>query len=195
MDSPCLQCEDKPLQGEAMDAEVRKLVSDGWYNGFSLQVRLAVGRMQNAAFRSGQLRHIRKCCACGLDEGVTLAHLEDYDDWKRYFPMCFACHSTLHGRYKRPQVFHRYLQWLEEGNKPIPFKTHFWKPYQDAYCRNAVWPTSGRGGPPNLTLMRKLRMEFTTSVPSELQTSQGAPLLVGQHDGSVGTTMAQRSLF
>lgn len=167
-----------------MDEATYRLVSDGWYNGFNLQVRLAVGKRQNAAFKSGSLKRPSACMVCGLGDGIVMAHLEDYADWRRYFPMCFVCHSTLHGRYKRPTVFTRYMSWLQEGNRPIPYRVHDWRAYQAAYCwEGATWPSSGKCVGPNLSLLSVLPMEYTHHVPEHLKCSSGTPLLEGQHDG------------
>lgn len=76
--------------------------------------------VQNALFRSGQLRRPTVCSICGFSDparlrtsGYIFAHLERYDRPAELFPACKRCHSDLHARFRDPQRWLWRLQSVE----------------------------------------------------------------------------------
>lgn len=147
-----------------MDEQATEKVNASWYNGFDVKTRMSVSAKQNRAYKNGTLPRPSKCLVCGNTEGIIMAHLEDYNKWQNYYPICFVCHCTLHGRYKRPGVFKDYLAWIVAGNKPVPFYKYDWRGYHIKYCSGS-FALGKVGDPGSVELLSSLPMEYTDYVP------------------------------
>jgi hypothetical protein len=98
------------------------------YNGFSGPERDRLGRWQYAQFKSGRLKRPGRCTACGQDEGIIDAHVEDYSEPYELpksvyeYALCYRCHMMVHCRFNNRRAWERYKALVNEGTVFVPFK-------------------------------------------------------------------------
>lgn len=116
---------------------------------------------------------------CRQSEGDLVPHLEDYDRPFDYLPLCYPCHTTLHGRYKRPWHFDTWIERLREGFQPIPFSSWDWHEFRRTYLQVEpwAWPSDTfQPGGADLTLYELLPREYTDFVPEPFRLDTADPL-------------------
>jgi hypothetical protein len=89
------------------------------YNGFGPKIRAESFAWMKARIASGAVPPPRECQACGETRGHIDYHTEDYS--KPFGPhihayeLCFRCHMICHLRFRKPDVWLRYIEQLERG--------------------------------------------------------------------------------
>lgn len=78
----------------------------GFYNGWSPDERRATLPLQYAALREGRMAKPTTCSICTSTSSVWL-HDEDYGQPLAAYPVCRACHRSLHDRFDDP------ASWLD----------------------------------------------------------------------------------
>ena len=106
------------------------------YNGFSPKERNCE-KIQEKAIAEGILKPLEetRCVLCGQDKGIRVYHVENYFPEKvvgNSFPMCFKCHSRIHGvKITNPKKFREYLEEVREIPLPPTYNKTYWTPDRD----------------------------------------------------------------
>ena len=91
------------------------------YNGFRGERRLRVWQLHRFAFDAGTLARPEICAVCDSLAHVGF-HSENYADPWTPIPLCHACHTTVHGRFRFPDAWPRFqarhhrpgvVQWFD----------------------------------------------------------------------------------
>ena len=159
-----------------------------FYNGFSPEARASLGRYASRAMKAGKLERPTSCHACGRQDGVMLAHLEDYQAWGDHFGMCVACHKALHERFRNPALFRAWIAMLEAGERAVVWHDYNWSRWDRLYRFTPVeqWRTEPADRAADLTLFNAVSTVYLDRVPAHLHRMGGAPLLSCQHHGRIG---------
>lgn len=95
------------------------------YNGFTPQQREASIPILKKAIAEGRIKDPMhdKCCICGQDKGIRHLHNEDYSPDKVVEDahcVCWRCHMMIHGRFRHPNSFAKYMIDVTIYKKQFP---------------------------------------------------------------------------
>ena len=86
------------------------------YNGFSGKLRNISWQIQKQLKQHGELDWTNSpCCICQCVDGLIMPHLENYFDYKNYYPLCVVCHMRCHARFKAWNSWIAYLIEIRSG--------------------------------------------------------------------------------
>ena len=89
------------------------------YNGFGSQIRNKSFAWLKAEIAAGRVAPPSRCQACGETRGHLDYHSESYarpfGPHIYAYQLCFRCHMALHGRFRFPARWLRYIEQLEAG--------------------------------------------------------------------------------
>lgn len=111
----------------------------GTYNCFSPAEREASIRWERELLRNGWKRPTQ-CIACGQNQGIVDAHLEDYSqpfEQSRQIPLCYRCHIFVcHLRHRYPRQTADYRSRVRAGYRaPALFTRSFGRLISDHVTR------------------------------------------------------------
>jgi hypothetical protein len=87
----------------------------GSYNGFTGLERARGARVIWWAVAVRLIAPPAFCSICGVSEPPLQYHSENYYDPLHPYPICRACHSRLHGRFRATSAW---IQWIEKHAQP-----------------------------------------------------------------------------
>ncbi|MGV9668659.1 hypothetical protein [Nocardia niigatensis] len=90
------------------------------YNGFDGAYREKVQAELERMWTSGLWQRPSECAVCGQTRGAIHGHLEDYSRPETYVPLCITCHLILHMRFRQPDLWDAYTEWIRAGWRPAP---------------------------------------------------------------------------